>query len=375
MIAILYIAIAQFAFGCLLSLSRPKKQLADKLLATWFALMAVFMTLALLKNLYPESGWAKLQLFPFAFTFGPFFFLYVRALTTEHARLEFADSLHMLPFAVFSAAAVSTPLSVDEDVLAGQAFHWRILLFTLTVLISIISYILLTLRILNVHQRNILQYFSYTSERITLQWVRGVVIGFTLVMALTMVAAVLNVFAGKLTLHPGWFLFTGFALFAFSFTYFGTRQPAIFVSSGDERFVDSLEEETQSEALDKTERYARSGLSKEQAMRYLEKLEAYMVGQKPYLKRDLTLQDVADALEIPAHHLTQALNEYLNKNFYTLVNEHRIEEAKQMLRNPRYNHLTVLAIAHDAGFNSKSSFNMTFKKWVGVTPSEFRLEV
>jgi len=80
-------------------------------------------------------------------------------------------------------------------------------------------------------------------------------------------------------------------------------------------------------------------------------------------------------LEIPAHHLTQALNEYLNKNFYTLVNEHRIEEAKQMLRNPRYNHLTVLAIAHDAGFNSKSSFNMTFKKWVGVTPSEFRLEV
>lgn len=377
--AILYIAIAQFSFGCMLSLSRAKRQLADYILMSWFALMALFMTLVLLKNLYPDETWGRLQMFPFFFTFGPFLYLYVRALTHPRPRLEFADGLHLLPFVVFSVAAVTTELSVDEKILKGMAFEWGTILFSLSSLASIITYIYLTLRILRQHQRNIYQYFSYTSDRISLKWIQGVSMGFTVVMALTLASALLNVYTQETTVNPGWFLFAGLAVFAFGFTYYGTRQPAIFVKGGDDRFVDSLAEEepqiqdeVQPEAP--VERYTRSGLTEEQAQRHLEKLTHYLSEQKPFLKRDLTLQDVAQAIEIPAHHLTQAINEYLQKNFYTLVNEYRVEEAKQRLLNPKYAHLTVLAIAHDAGFNSKSSFNMTFKRIVGVTPSEFRRE-
>ena len=97
-----------------------------------------------------------------------------------------------------------------------------------------------------------------------------------------------------------------------------------------------------------------------------------MEAQKPYLRRDLTIQDVAAELEIPQHHLTQTINEHMGKNFYTLVNEYRVAEVKARLLDARYAHLTVLAIAHDAGFNSKSSFNMSFTKHVGMTPPQFR---
>jgi AraC-like DNA-binding protein len=126
--------------------------------------------------------------------------------------------------------------------------------------------------------------------------------------------------------------------------------------------------------LQRFELYAHSSLTRENAERYLEQLTTYLGNVQPYLHRDLTLQDVAQELRIPQHHLTQTINELLNKNFYTLINEYRIEEVKRRLLDPKFAHYNILAIAHDAGFNSKSSFNMIFKKHVGVTPSQWRKE-
>ncbi len=93
---------------------------------------------------------------------------------------------------------------------------------------------------------------------------------------------------------------------------------------------------------------------------------------RPWLQRDLTIHDVSEALDFPQHYLTQTINEDLGKNFYTLVNEYRVEEFKKRLLDPKNAHLTVLAIAHDAGFNSKSTFNTVFKKLEGMTPSQYR---
>jgi AraC-like DNA-binding protein len=379
--AILYIAIAQFIFGGLLSWSKPRKQLGDYLLTFWFLLMAIFMVLALFKNLWPDSNWAKLQLYPFFFTCGPFLYLYVRAITAVRPKLEFWDSLHLLPFVIFSVSAVTTNITMDENVLSGRAFDLENLVYSISSLVSISLYILLTFRMLSRHQANILEHFSYTSDRISLSWIRSVMAGFTMTMVLTVLAAMINVATSALTIHPGHFLFVGFAVFAFGFTYYGTRQPPIYSKSGDARFVDTLGEENigipvaiEAETEDSGEKYLRSSLTPETAKQYIASLQNYLEVEKPFLLRDLTLQDVAQALSVPAHHLTQAINEHLQKNFYTLVNEYRIEEVKRRLLDPKFAHLTMLSIAHDAGFNSKSSFNMTFKKHVGVTPSQFRNE-
>ena len=61
----------------------------------------------------------------------------------------------------------------------------------------------------------------------------------------------------------------------------------------------------------------------------------------------------------------------MGKNFYTLINEYRIEEFKALASDDKNSHLTLLALAYDSGFNSKSAFNLVFKKQTGETPSQF----
>ncbi|MEM7039266.1 MAG: AraC family transcriptional regulator [Bacteroidota bacterium] len=365
-------------------LTKERRQLSDNILAIWLTLMAIFMGLTVLKNEMPDGPFGKLQMFPFFFTVGPFLFLYVRTLAAAKPRLDFMDSLHVLPFVIFSVSAVTADSLVDEDILVGNSFQLNRLVYSVSALISIGVYLALTQLLLKQHRKNLLDHFSYTSRRISLNWLRAVVALFTVTIAVTVISALLNVVTGEQTNNPGFFLFLGFTCFAFAVTFFGIRQPAIFQrGSRDERFVDSIQEYAEAER-NKTEaaeaeeideapgKYARSSLTASDAARYRERLDAYMESEKPWLRRDLTIQDVSAELGIQQHHLTQTINEGLGKNFYTLVNEYRVNEVKDRLLDPQYAHLTVLAIAHDAGFNSKSSFNMTFKKYVGMTPSAYR---
>ena len=94
--------------------------------------------------------------------------------------------------------------------------------------------------------------------------------------------------------------------------------------------------------------------------------------EKVYTDGDLTLQKLATKLSIPVQHLSQVVNEHHQQNILEFINAHRVEEAKRRLRDPEKKHLSILAIAEDVGFNSKSSFNAVFKKYTNVTPSEFR---
>lgn len=87
---------------------------------------------------------------------------------------------------------------------------------------------------------------------------------------------------------------------------------------------------------------------------------------------ELTLKDLASALDIYPHYITQVLNTVFNQNFYDFINNYRIEEVKERLRDSQYRNLTVLAIAYDCGFNSKSTFNRIFKQKTGLTPTQYR---
>ncbi len=100
-----------------------------------------------------------------------------------------------------------------------------------------------------------------------------------------------------------------------------------------------------------------------------------MEENKPYLDIDLTIHDLSGALNIPRHYLTQIINEKLNRNFYQFINEYRVEEVKRLLQDPAYKKYTFTAIAFEAGFNSKSSFNSVFKETVGKTPSQYKNEL
>jgi AraC-like DNA-binding protein len=78
-------------------------------------------------------------------------------------------------------------------------------------------------------------------------------------------------------------------------------------------------------------------------------------------------------LNISPKNISITLNNELNKSFHDFINEYRVEEAKKRLRDQQYDRLTILAIAMDSGFNSKSSFNRIFMKTTGMSPKEYKI--
>jgi len=80
-------------------------------------------------------------------------------------------------------------------------------------------------------------------------------------------------------------------------------------------------------------------------------------------------------LSVSLHNLSEVINGHLNQNFFDFVNSYRVEKVKQDLEDPDKLHFTLLALAMDAGFNSKSSFNSIFKKHTGLAPSVYREQV
>lgn len=105
---------------------------------------------------------------------------------------------------------------------------------------------------------------------------------------------------------------------------------------------------------------------------YVNKLQLLLEKEKIFLKPEIKLQDVALMVGLTPHQLSQLVNEQFGKNFSDLINYYRIEEFKSRLKDASYDHLTLVGLAFEIGFNSKTSFNNTFKKFTGVTPSEFK---
>lgn len=138
------------------------------------------------------------------------------------------------------------------------------------------------------------------------------------------------------------------------------------------RRSEPVPEMVETDSLPPARRYEKSTLMPERAERYLARLREVMDSEKPYTDGDLSLQKLADRLGISAHHLSQVINERLNQNFFDFVNQYRVEEAKRQLLDMKKKHYSIIAIAEDVGFNSKSAFNAAFKKHAGVTPSEWR---
>jgi len=123
-------------------------------------------------------------------------------------------------------------------------------------------------------------------------------------------------------------------------------------------------------SLAESQKYKTSAVTSETQSQLLEKLKKVMNESKPFVKPDFSLPELARMLGTSVHALSQVINDGLGKNFFEMTAEYRIEEAKSLLKSQP--NIKVEEIAGQVGYNSKSSFNTSFKKIAGKTPSEFR---
>ena len=118
-------------------------------------------------------------------------------------------------------------------------------------------------------------------------------------------------------------------------------------------------------------KYKQALLNKDEIEKYTKELGQIMTDYKLYLNPDLSLKDLASYLELPANYVSQLLNQGFDKNFSEYVNTFRLHEFKQRVLLEENKDLTIMAVAYDSGFNSKTVFNTFFKKIEGITPNTF----
>ncbi|NOT63157.1 MAG: AraC family transcriptional regulator [Acidobacteria bacterium] len=317
------------------------------------------------------------------FLYGPLLYWYALLLTQPDASANQRWLVHFLPcllvLIVYTPALFTQSVAVKLSSEGLQALPAGATTFLtaerrgqieLASALHELAYLIATLFLLRQHRRRIEETFS-SLDRINLNWLKGLTLA-------TSVIVVVDIFL-YFFVSQQWvaydkavtFILLLCASLIYAIGYMGLRQPAIFtpVSEGNAPTV------TLSESEPPREKYAKSALTEPQADEGLARLLGLMEGEKLYLNGELKLSDVAEALGISANSLSQIINEKLGKNFYDFVNGYRVEAASRLLADPKKDHLTLLAIAFEAGFNSKSTFNSVFKKHKQMTPSEFKKQL
>jgi len=119
-------------------------------------------------------------------------------------------------------------------------------------------------------------------------------------------------------------------------------------------------------------KYQTSALTSDRAEEIKQKLTQSMDVERAYLDPSLTMKKLSDQMHIHPNYLSQLINEQYQRNFNDFINQYRIQEAIRRLADPNQQKKSLLDLAYEVGFYSKSVFNMAFKKFTGMTPSEYR---
>ncbi|WP_136465121.1 helix-turn-helix domain-containing protein [Flagellimonas onchidii] len=128
----------------------------------------------------------------------------------------------------------------------------------------------------------------------------------------------------------------------------------------------TIEKEVQTVAS----KYEKSGLTLAEAVEIKKEIEIAFELDKLYKGNSVGLADLSQYICRDRYKVSQVLNEYMFKNFYAILNQYRISEAKDLLLS--HPSLSVKAIMYEVGFNSKTSFYSAFKKETGLSPNDFR---
>ncbi|MCB0587829.1 MAG: helix-turn-helix transcriptional regulator [Phaeodactylibacter sp.] len=106
-------------------------------------------------------------------------------------------------------------------------------------------------------------------------------------------------------------------------------------------------------------------------LQMVERLTRFMEQEKPFLDQEIKIGNLADALDIPKHELSRVINHGFGKNFFDFINSYRVREFINLRQDHRNEHLNILELAYQSGFNSKSAFNRSFRKEAGQSPSAY----
>jgi AraC-like DNA-binding protein len=356
MTTILLLAPIQAFFLCSLLLAKSQKSFADKVLMAWLFGIGAHTLIYYLHFQFQLSVPVVLNLnSAFPFLQGPFLLAYVVALVGMRRRFAGLDYLHLLPFVGFAMfillqTGLNTLVVAPSDNMLSVNLLSLSDLFTFLLLISVPIYIVWSLLVMR--RADFVLPSATESNRFRLIWF--FVVGLGVIWIATMAAAVLN----KQQVSPPHLIFWALTIVVYVLGYLGLTRTKVFTAPEFEVLKKELQP-----------KYQKSGLKQEDATALYEKLVSHVDGEGVFLDAELSLAILARDLDVSTNHVSQVINEFDECKFNDFINKRRVAEACRRLQQSRDTNLLQLAM--DVGFNSKSSFNRAFRKFAGVTPSEY----
>ena len=340
-------------FIAALAITKRNRATSDYLLAA-LNLMIFFMmifTHTFFMGYITQGTFAKIHVSGLSLTL-PIFYLYIKSFSEYRLFHKPKTYVHTTLLIIVMLALLFSQDQISES-------KWPILLLYL---IAFPMYLALSLKQLSKHQAYILTKFSYT-EDIDLSWLNRMLWGAGLIWLSMVIFFIIPKrvleFDRSAVLEVPIFLTL---FFKFYIGIYGVRQANILLDPAiqpPEKVEPPLTSKTYQQLSDERLENIAANIRKE-------------VGeQQLFLDPEFNLKKLAEITDVPQVYISQVLNQHLGKNFYDFINEYRVEAFKQLIADAAHKKYSLLSLALEAGFKSKSSFNNAFKKYTGSTPSDY----
>lgn len=376
---ILYAALQGFMLAAYLLIRGSGDRQARWLLVVMVSLMSIHLVDLTLSwtDVFELAPRLFRNSWPLLFVVGPLFWLSVRRLVSPQQRWRWHDALHLLPTLILASTMLEWyRLPVEYRL---QYHHWLLETgrpaVTLRALISVgfnvvqnLMYLLLSWRLIARAGRRLAAVSADGQVLGSMRSLKLFVAGFAVWEGCYLMVFLALTVWGKFgaTIDSVWLFISGLFL-QFSALLALTR-PDHFAVTVDQA---EAEAEDQPPSGADPEKYRKSSLGDKALAAHRQAFEQLMSEEKPYLDGSLRLADLAAQMGLTNHQLSQVLNQALGASFFDVVNSYRVDEVMRLLRDPAMRHLSLLAVAFEAGFNNKNSFNRAFKNRAGMTPSAY----
>lgn len=379
-----------FVHGIVFSLLLLKKGIQHQSKESfWLSLFIFLSSLYIAPFMLGYAGWYSKQPYrdlmfyiPFQqlLVLGPIIFFYVQSLLNKSSQLFQKDIIHFIPAIAYFIYTLIVFVT-DKLVLHKYYFYaderdkdlstW----YQVAGLLSMIYYVFLSLRYYAIYKKIAFQVVSF-AETILFNWVRQYLIALLVILSLRVLFFILN---------PEWNEFGNkfwyYLCFSILFYYISISGYSNAIKTVIP-YQASLFNHNSTYLLNEDKGYEMNEIIKELVDEtdsititdieiWKQKIEDLMIVDKAFENPILTLTDVAEKLATNPKQISQVVNQGFNMNFNDFVNSYRIEEVKERLKNGEHKKQTLLGIAFGCGFNSKSTFNRTFKKQTSLSPKEY----
>ena len=349
---------------------KTENKLANRLFAWFFIFSAIDLS-----GFFIDVGTRNelnLEIFrSTACLFGmPLFYLFVLAVCYSDFRLKWKHLVHLLPFLLINLVFIPRiylSTNIDKDSFAATLNQMpEIYLIQILIEFQYVFYIVSVFLILKKYREIYLENYADSSTA-TYKWLFQITCVFLIAHSIVALKNVLR-YSGFREI----FLWTNVLVGAIAllitcwFIMKALNHPELFrgVNSKLQLAKDILpavEEKTESKDVQD------DAISSQ-----ISTLKQYMAEKEPFLDPSLTIQELANQIDIPVRDLSVLINHHMDQHFFDFVNEYRIQKAMGILKDQARSQLTVLEILYEVGFNSKSSFNTSFKKHTNLTPTAYR---